>query len=300
MNLDFDPTIDHYKVLGVAAGASADEIKRVYRKLAKANHPDSTGGDKTKEARFKEISSAYEILGDASKRARYDEVRAQLRSGHVRGGGRQHPGPAAGAQVWDLSDLFGQFFAGGAGGAPGGGAAPGGFRVEQVQVDPDGGAFGFDGLPFDGGRSTRRGGRRRARHAAPATAEPQRLRAPDGSWLTMQGADVHSELRLPFADAILGTAREVATLTGTTSIKVPPGTSSGKKLRLRGKGLGTPDGGTGDHYVTIHIDVPAALDDEGGADAWSSSPSTSGVARTSPAADPGPGPPGLGHVMGPY
>jgi DnaJ-class molecular chaperone len=256
MNLDFDPMIDHYKALGVAAGASADDIKKAYRKLAKANHPDSTGGDKAKEARFKEISAAYEVLGDAKKRAQYDEIREQLRSGHVRASGprpgaRGHAGP----QVWDLSDLFGQFFAGGAAGGPGSG-----FRVEQVQVDPDDGWAPFGGA----GPTQQRRRRQRRRHEhEPAAPPPQtKLQAPDGSWLTVQGADIHSDLRLPFADAILGTVRDVATLTGATSVKIPPGTSSGKKLRLKGKGLGTPDGGTGDHYVTIQIDVPADLDDE--------------------------------------
>src|ERR1043166_5333845 len=74
--IDFDPSVDYYKALGVAPAATADEIKRAYRKLAKANHPDSTGGDKAKESRFKDISNAYDVLGDAKKRALYDELRA--------------------------------------------------------------------------------------------------------------------------------------------------------------------------------------------------------------------------------
>ena len=248
MNIDFDPTVDHYKVLGVDPKASTAEIKKAYRKLAKQYHPDSTGGDKRKEIRFKEVSSAYEILGDEKKRARYDEVREAIRSGRYRQGpAGPGAGPFAGAggagpQVWDLSDLFAQFFQGGAQGQAQG---PGGVHIE-VEEWPFGAA---------GPRT------QRSRRRAPPTPEPpvdRKVRASDGTWVTVKGQDVHSDLRLPFQDAILGTVREIATIDGTSSVKIPPGTSSGQKLRLRGKGVG----GKGDHYVTIQIDVPKDLDDE--------------------------------------
>jgi DnaJ-class molecular chaperone len=252
MNIDFDPTVDHYKVLGVDPKASTTEIKKAYRKLAKEFHPDSTGGDKKKETRFKEVSSAYEILGDEKKRAQYDEVREAIRSGRYRRGpmaGGPRPGPG-GPQVWDLSDLFGQFFTGQAGQAQG--AGPGGVRFE------------VEDWPFGEAGPRARRQARRDRRRGEGTPEPpvdRKARASDGSWLTVKGADVHSDVRLPFQDAILGTVREIATIDGTSSVKIPPGTSSGQKLRLRGKGVAGPSG-QGDHYVTVHIDVPKDLDED--------------------------------------
>src|SRR5256885_13913895 len=108
--IDFDPGKDYYKALGVSEKATPDEIKKAYRKLAKQNHPDSTGGDKAKESRFKDISNAYDVLGDAKKRELYDQIRASGAMPQGFPGGRgvytQGPGPA----VFDLGDLFGQFF----------------------------------------------------------------------------------------------------------------------------------------------------------------------------------------------
>ena len=223
--IDFDPNVDYYKALGVSTKATADEIKKAYRKLAKAYHPDSTGGDKAKESRFKDISNAYDVLGDAKKRGLYDEIRAN--------GGRAQPprnvytyssrGGAPGPGVFDVGDLFGQFFRQQA--------------AAQVQQPPRGNA--------------------RFQEADDADFE-SRVQAADGSWLRVEGHDLHSDVRISFDRAILGTVASVATLDGKADVRVPPGTSSGKRLRLRGKGIG----GRGDHYVTVQIDVPRDLDDE--------------------------------------
>ena len=238
--VDFDPSVDYYKVLGVSDKATADEIKKAYRKLAKANHPDSTGGDKVKEKRFKEISNAYDVLGDDKKRKQYDQIRAGGFRPDMGGGGVYTYTQGGGPGVFDLGDLFGQFF---------GGADPrrsgGRVRVERVDMDDD----GFSG-------------RRRARPQADDADFEQKVRASDGSWLRVDGTDVHSDVRISFDRAIMGTVATIPTIDGKAEVKVPPGTSSGKKLRLRGKGVPGRSGQPGDHYVTVQIDVPKDLDDD--------------------------------------
>jgi DnaJ-class molecular chaperone len=236
--IDFDPRVDFYKALGVDKKASADEVKKAYRKLAKQYHPDSTGGDKSKEARFKEISNAYEVLGDAKKRAQYDEIREH--GFRVGNGGPGGPAGFAGfggqGQVFDLNDLFSQFFRsqGGRGGH---------VRVERMDFD-DGG--GWHEPPR---------GRGRARGDAQDAEFQSRVRAADGTLLDVHGVDVHSEVRVPWDRAILGTVVDVPTVDGSAKVKIPPGTPSGRKLRLRGKGVS--DGSrVGDQYVTVQIDVP--------------------------------------------
>jgi molecular chaperone DnaJ len=250
--IDFDPNVDYYKILGVAEKASADEIKKAYRKLAKANHPDSTGGDKSKEKRFKEISNAYEVLGDDKKRKQYDAIRAggfNPFTGGGPGGGTytyQTGGGPGGPSVFDLGDLFSQFF--GAQGGPGAAGARG--AGPRVRVEHS---------SFGNGRGPR---------AAPQQTQAedaefeQKVQASDGTWLRVEGADVHSDVRISFDRAILGTVATVATMDGKADVKIPPGTSSGKKLRLRGKGVQTRSGQAGDHYVTVQIDVPKDLDED--------------------------------------
>jgi len=233
--IDFDPSVDYYKALGVSEGATADEIKKAYRKLAKANHPDSTGGDKAKESKFKTIQGAYDVLGDAKKKQLYDQIRAG--GGTMPGGmpGGFNYAQQGGPGVFDLGDLFGQFFGSqrGAGG-----------RVRVVDFE----------------------GAQRAQQQRPHPQEEaefvQKVRASDGTWLKVEGLDLHSDLRISFDRAILGTVATVATSDGKAEMKIPPGSSSGRKLRLRGKGMSDRAGRTGDHYVTVQIDVPGDLDDD--------------------------------------
>ena len=243
--IDFDPNVDYYKALGVDSKASADEIKKAYRKLAKANHPDSTGGDKKKESRFKDISNAYDVLGDEKKKALYDQIRAgggnpfggggNPFAGGSPFGGQQRGGRAyANSQgsVFDLGDLFNMF-----------NQSQGG-RTQRVEFEDD--------MP-----------RQRGARRAPEDADfESKVKASDGSWLDAKDLDLYSDVRIEFDRAILGTVASVATIDGKADVKIPPGTVSGKKLRLRGKGLPDRSGATGDHYITVQIDVPKDLDDE--------------------------------------
>ncbi len=108
-----NPNEDHYKTLGLKSDASADEIKKAYRRLAKRYHPDKTGGDKTKEKRFKKISNAYDMLSDPEKRSQYDAMRSGgpiPRGFGPEGFSQGFGGGGPGAGYGGLGDLFGQMF----------------------------------------------------------------------------------------------------------------------------------------------------------------------------------------------
>ena len=114
---------DYYEVLGVQKNATADELKKAYRKLAKQNHPDLNPGDKEAEARFKEINEAYEVLSDKDKRAKYDQFGFAGVDPNFGAGGAGGAGGFGGFDMGDIGDLFGSFFGGGFGGGGFGGAA---------------------------------------------------------------------------------------------------------------------------------------------------------------------------------
>jgi DnaJ-class molecular chaperone len=275
---------DYYSTLGVSEKATPEEIKKTYRKLAKEYHPDATGGDVKKGEKFKDISEAYGVLGDETKRSQYDQLRANPMAQNARWGGDTGV---------DIGDIFAQFFGGAARGGNGGTT----FRVETFGDDGGGGGFGFGDI-FGGG-SRRRGGRRaRAqelyvleldlREAAlgttktvqtprgkavtiripPGADEGSRLRAGDMSFeihvrphsdFRREGADIHSDLAISFDEAMLGAKVDVPTLDGRVALTIPPGTSSGATLRLRGKGASIARDGRGDHYVHVRIAVPKDL-----------------------------------------
>jgi DnaJ-class molecular chaperone len=216
---------DYYKTLGVAETASAEEIKKAYRKLAKKNHPDVTGGDKAKEAKFKEITEAYETLGDEKKRAQYDEQRKNPFAG-----GAGFPGGAGAPGGVDLNDLFSQFGGGRGGGrvytySPGGGG------------NPDLGGLGDIFEMFSGGgpAARERGGARQARTR------------------TLRGEDVVARLDVDLPDAALGAEKSITVDGKSLKIKIPPGVSDGQTIRLAGQGQAGPRGGqAGDLLIELH------------------------------------------------
>ncbi|MEY5145929.1 MAG: hypothetical protein RL224_243 [Actinomycetota bacterium] len=177
---------DFYKILGVSKDVTQAELKKAYRKLAKDNHPDLHPGDAMAEARFKDISEAYDVLSDPEQRKEYDAIRAM-------GGGARFTAGGQGG----FEDVFSNFF--------GGGFQPGGF--------PGFGGFG-----------------------------PQR------------GQDLISTATVNFIDSINGTTIKLNLRGESVNVKVPAGIKDGQKLKLRGKGQVSPNGGpNGDLVVTIKV-----------------------------------------------
>lgn len=278
---------DLYAILGVPETADADAIKKAYRKLAKQNHPDATGGDKKKTERFKEIGDAYAVLSDPKKRQEYDRLRhapvgadgmpqgfdadafSQI-FGDFRGGGG---GGGGGGGFGDLGDLFSSIF--------GMGGGMGGARVRQSRGADMQAALeiSFREAALGTRRSLRTGSGQSVEVNVPAGVESgARLRVPGqgaqgarggrpgdlyldvavvpDSHLRRNGQDIELTLPLTVTEAILGTQVDVPTVDGQVRLTVPPGTSSGAKLRLRAKGAKSPDGSRGDQFCRIEIVVP--------------------------------------------
>ncbi|MFM2140800.1 MAG: hypothetical protein RLZZ25_1065 [Gemmatimonadota bacterium] len=283
---------DFYAVLGVQASATADEIKRVYRKLAKQFHPDTNPGDAKAAERFKEISEAYNTLGDAEKRREYDEMRRLGAFGGYPGGGypgggarRGGRGPTGGPRMeeFDISgiggfgDLFGSMFGGAGPRRPAGPEK--GQSVETTLQIPFRTAVLGGKVPLD---FTLDGVSKSVRITVPQGSEPgSRIKlsgqggpgarggpagdlyitfevAPDPVF-TREGRDLVVQLPLNIVQATLGTKLSVRTIDEKTlTLTVPKGTASGKRLRVRGQGV-TQGGKTGDLLVEVRIVAPEAL-----------------------------------------
>jgi DnaJ-class molecular chaperone len=284
------PANDYYKTLGVSKSATADEIRKAYKKLSKKYHPDA---NKEKDApeRFKQVQEAYDVLQDPQKRKQYDQF------GQVfPGANGPHPqpfhwGPAGqgGAGPIDLGDLFGggpidlEQILGGAFGGGGRGQSPrrGSRRGEDVEVEVDipfqiaveGGNHDLHldrgGKPerlsvkipagVDTGSVVRLAGQGHpGANGGPAGNLLVRIRVAPHPWFRREGNNLLLDLPVTIAEAALGSKVEVPTLSeGQVVVTIPPGTSSGAKLRLRGKGV--VDRNTkerGDQFVVIKIVVP--------------------------------------------
>jgi curved DNA-binding protein len=278
---------DFYQILGVPRAASQEEIQRAYRKLAREFHPD-VNKDPAAEDQFKDISEAYNVLSDPQARQRYDAFgpgfrqvpedvdpdawrRAQAgagRAGQPSGGFSYGP-----ASDIDLDDLFGGLFGGRAG--RGWGAVPGSDQMAEIELTIE--------EAYSGGhRSITLGSGPSARSidvTIPAgVTEGQRIRlagqggrGSDGArggdlylmvriaphrGYRVEGRDLYVELRLAPWEAALGISVAVGTPGGEAKVKVPAGTSSGRRLRLRGRGLPNPRGNPGDLFAEARIMVP--------------------------------------------
>lgn len=270
---------DYYATLGVAEDAPVDEIKRAYRKLARRYHPD-VSDEQDAEARFKEVSEAWEVLGDAEKRATYDNVR---RFGHPGGdpgagyGGGFSGGFEGGRAGADFSDFFRSMFGGGGGFADSGQD----LHVRLPITLEESFAGSEQTLPLSipeldaQGRLIRKSRNLRVKIPAGVTDGQQiRLKGQGGSGdrpgdlfveiqlvphprYAVDGRDL--TLRVPLSpwEAALGAQIEVETLGGRVNVKVPAGTSSGQRLRLRGRGL--PGNPPGDQYLDFEVVVPKQL-----------------------------------------
>ncbi|HEY5792015.1 MAG TPA: J domain-containing protein [Chthoniobacterales bacterium] len=287
---------DYYEILGVSKGASEEEIKSAFRKLARKYHPDVATDKKTAEEKFKELNEAYEVLSDPAKRQKYDAYGQDWEhagQGFPPPGGGAYSGgfPGGGATEFEFggtgfSDFFEQLFGSRRGTARAGGF--GGFDFEESP--PRGQDIETDILvtleeAFHG--STRQISFRRAHGPK---AETYTVRIPkgvrDGQRIRLagiggagasggaagdlylrvkieqhpdyelRGSDIYHDLEIPAYQAVLGGEVQAATLEGLAKLKIPPGTQSGQKFRLSGRGMPGKGGGRGDFYVVIRPLLP--------------------------------------------
>ena len=208
---------DFYAVLGVSKDATPAELKKAYRKLARKYHPDANPGDAAAEAQFKEISEANAVLSDAEQRHEYDQMRAM-------GAGRARFTAGGGGQPGGFDDIFGGMFGGGA---------------PRTSHSPSGGG-GFDdifsGMFGGGGFGQSSGGFR-------------------GSGAPTKGRDFTATTTVDFLTAIKGDTVKLQPSDGRPmNVKIPAGVADGQKIRLRGKGEQSPDGGPpGDLVLTVTV-----------------------------------------------
>jgi DnaJ-class molecular chaperone len=283
------PTQTPYEILGVKRDASADEIRKAYRKLAKEFHPDLNPGKPAAEARFKAVTAANDILSDPEKRARYDR-------GEIDETGAERPRysyrpHAEGAQGWkyepqgemdvgDLDDLFAMFGRGrgqrGAAGAGGGFSMPGAARQFTLTIDfveaatggkkrialsPDEwldvtippGIENAQVLRLKGKGGPGFGG------GPPGDALIEIHVAPH-PFFRREGDDIHVELPVSLAEAVLGARVPVPTVTGPVTMSIPKGSDTGTRLRLRGKGIHRRGHAAGDQYVTLKVVIGVSSD----------------------------------------
>jgi curved DNA-binding protein len=289
---------DYYAILGVPRDASAEDIKKAFRKLARKHHPDVAKDKKAAEEKFKEINEAYEVLGDPEKRGKYDRL----------GMDWQHEGAVpprdrgAAAHEFNFggtgfSDFFEQYFSGASRyGFPGGmHGAPRGerhFRGNDIEGDilvtleeAMHGALRPVSLQMTDPQTGRAETHTFQVRIPPGVTNGKRIRVPGQGEpgigggeagdlylrvrhaahpdFSTQGSDVFHELDIAPWEAVLGVDISVPTLDGLVKLRIPPGSENGQQLRVRGRGLPIgKSGGRGDFHVVLNIEVPTRLSDE--------------------------------------
>jgi curved DNA-binding protein len=277
-------SIDYYKLLGVDRSATADEIRKAYRKLARKFHPDVNKSDDA-TTKFAEVQEAYDTLSDAEKRKMYDQYGS---AGPGTGGFRGDPrwsqgGPSGGyGQTVDFSDIFGSAFGGGGGRSPFGGgqqqavngqdqthaitvtfmtALKGG--SEEIKVGDSSVTLQVP-AGIDSGKKLRLKGKGGPGMMGGAAGDLIVTVSVGGHPLYQRnGLDVEMDVDLNIAEASLGVKVTLPLpLGGSIDMSIPAGVSSGSRLRVKGKGCETSSGKTGDLYAVIHIIAPNDVDEE--------------------------------------
>jgi DnaJ-class molecular chaperone len=276
---------DLYETLGVSKNASDADIQKAYRKLARQYHPDRNPGDKAAEAKFKEIAASYEVLSDKSKREQYDMY------GAVGGFGGQPP-PGAGGQEFhfggggpggfDASDaerIFRQFFGGGGGFGGQSGNPFGGGRRRAAPPQPPPPQEAAVTVPFEtaatGGTLPLRVGNQEINVKVPAGISDGKVLRLSGQgnggadlllriyvapheYFRIEDGNLTLDVPVTLAEAVLGATIDVPLLGGdSAAVKVPPGSTTGTRLRLRGKGIKG-----GDYYVRLAVALPKQVNDK--------------------------------------
>ena len=291
---------DPYQVLGVPRTASADEIRKAFRKLAKANHPDTNPNNKPAEERFKQVSGAFDILGDAAKKKKFDageidndgrETFGGFGRGQGGGGGPWGPPPGgghgAGFEGVDLGDILGEMFGGARGGPrggnPGGGGQGGGFGGysqrggdvrARMEIDLEDSIKGAKKrVSFSDGRTIDvtipKGAQEGQTLRLKGQGSPGRAGAGDAlieltiaphKIFRREGADLIMDVAVTVYDAVLGGKAEAPTPDGPVTLTIPKGANTGTRMRLKGRGLSDAKGLRGDLFARLVVTLPETPD----------------------------------------
>ncbi len=255
---------DYYAILGVDKKADGGTIKKKYRQLARELHPDKTKGDKKLEDRFKEVSEAYDILGDDKKRAEYDQAREMFKSGAFRQGANQFSGDFS--DLLNGGDIFSQIFGGRRGprkGADLQSSVTISFRdaIFGKQIDISKGLTVRIPAGINDGGRVRVKGRGEPGEAGPGDLYVVVSVVPHPVF-SRKGENIHVTVPVSFTEAALGADIPVPTLEGDeVKVRIAPGTQNGKTFRVKGRGV-KKGVNAGDLMVSIEVQVPQRVDEK--------------------------------------